>query len=185
MRCLKCNKFLGLAAQGVPLMDKDWICNGCFEALGFDKKADRPLGKLLTYDLIKDGKEAYQKRQAELLAETYKENIKQAARDSLYVRVRSASERPEVDATEEEFEIFEILQEMASPHELELKRTSDSYVVATIGAWHFARFKFSDRTAWISFPPLSKNKNELDEPEDVRDLERKIDAALVVIEENS
>lgn len=186
MRCIKCNKFLGLAAQGAPLKDKEWICNRCLEELGFNKKEDAPVLKLCTYDLIKDGKEAYQKRQNAALADFYKQNIKQAAKESITVKISSGSERPDVDATEQEFEIFEILQEMVAPVELELKRTADDYVVAKIGTWYFARFKFTDRTAWISFPPLNpKNKNELDDPEDVRDLARKVDAALVVVEENS
>lgn len=182
MRCEKCNKFLGLQIQGLQIKDC-WVCNGCLEKLGFNKKEDAPVLKACTYDLIKDGKEAYQERQKAMMAELFKEDIKQAAIDSVSVRVKYGSERPDVDATDEELQVFEILQEMVSPHELELKRTADSYVVAMIGTQQIARIKYSDRTAWITFPMLSKNKNELYDPEDVRDLERKVDASIVIYEE--
>jgi len=184
MICLHCEKSFLMKKAGVPCRD-GWICNKCFEALGFDP-SNRERHKYTKYEDLKNGREYYEAHMWDDTIKRQKEDIKQAALDSLYVRTGSGSERPDVDATEDELKVFEILQDMVSPYELKFKRTSDSYVVATLGTWHFARFKFSDRTAWISFPPLNgKKKNELDEPEDVRDLARKIDAALVVIEENS
>ena len=182
MRCEKCNKFLGLQIQGLQIKDC-WVCNGCLEKLGFNKKEDAPVLKTCTYDIIKDGKEAYQERQKALMVDLFKEEIKQAAIASVSVRAKYASERPDVDATDEELKVFEILQEMVSPHELELKRTADSYVVAMIGLQQIARIKFSDRTAWVTFPLLSKNKNLLSDPEDIRDLARKVDASIVIYEE--
>lgn len=181
MICLHCDKNFLMKKAGVPCRD-GWICNKCFEALGFDP-SDRDGYKYTNYEELKNGREYYMAHLWDDTIERKKEEIKQAALDSVYVRVKSASERPDVDATDEEIEVFEILQEMVFPHELTLKRTSDSYVVASIGMQQIARIKYSDRAAWITFPMLSKNKNDLHDPEDVRDLARKVDASIVIYEE--
>lgn len=58
----------------------------------------------------------------------------------------------DVNATAEEIEIFETLKTMTGLDTLEMVRKSDSYVTAMYGDWDLARFKFTPRAKWISFP---------------------------------
>ena len=57
----------------------------------------------------------------------------------------------EVNATDEELKIFEVLKETTGL-DLRLTRKSDSYVTAMYNDWDLARFKFTPRAKWIAFP---------------------------------
>lgn len=75
-------------------------------------------------------------------------------------------------ATENEIEIFEILKDITLSDDLQLVRKSDNYVSAVIGDWDLARFKYTNRAKWISFPlvPPGSEKHRFDEVEDVRNM---------------
>ena len=60
-------------------------------------------------------------------------------------------QKRELNATEEEEKIFQILCEMTG-EPLELIRRSDSYVSACLGEWDLARIKYTNRAKWILFP---------------------------------
>ena len=71
-------------------------------------------------------------------------------------------------ATENEIEIFEILKALTAA-DLQLVRKSDNYVTAALGDWDLARFKYTNRAKWISFP-LSERGTEkirIEKPDDV------------------
>lgn len=57
----------------------------------------------------------------------------------------------DINATDDELKIFEALKE-ATGRELGLVRKSDSYVTAMLGEWDLARFKYTQRAKWVSFP---------------------------------
>lgn len=73
-------------------------------------------------------------------------------------------------ATETEIQMFDILKEMTGADDLELVRKSDNYVSAVIGDWDLARFKYTNRAKWISFPLTEHGTEKLriDAPEDIR-----------------
>ncbi len=73
-------------------------------------------------------------------------------------------------ATENEIEIFEILKAVTLADDLQLVRKSDNCVSAVIGDWDLARFKYTNRAKWISFPlvPPGSQKYRFEEVEDVR-----------------
>lgn len=75
-------------------------------------------------------------------------------------------------ATESEIEIFEILRSLTGADELQLVRKSDNYVSAVIGDWDLARFKYTQRAKWISFPlvPPGSKKYRFEQVEDVRNM---------------
>ncbi len=75
-------------------------------------------------------------------------------------------------ATESEIEIFEILKALTGADDLQLVRKSDNYVSAVIGVWDLARFKYTNRAKWISFPlvPPGSEKHRFQEVEDVRNM---------------
>lgn len=177
MKCLKCGAFMLSARRGVPLRDGA-ICNKCCEALGFDIEADKEHLSWCHYDEIKNGRDAYiEKRKAE---------IREAAIQSVSVQFAHYGERRDLNATDEEKTIFEILQEM-SPKELEFCRVSENYVTAKLGEWDVARFKYTDRARWIKFPTVesSKEKHLLESPDDVRDFDELVKTTLAHIEKYS
>ena len=59
----------------------------------------------------------------------------------------------DINATEEELKIFELLKE-ATGRDLHLVRRSDSYVTAVFKGWDLARFKYTPRAKWIAFPTV-------------------------------
>lgn len=71
-------------------------------------------------------------------------------------------EERDVDATEEEQEMFEELQGLTAykqlPAELELVRKAADYVTAAVGEWDLARFKYTDRSKWIMYPLAEKRQ---------------------------
>lgn len=73
-------------------------------------------------------------------------------------------------ATESEIKIFELLKEITLADDLQLVRKSDNYVSAVIGDFDLARFKYTPRAKWITFP-LSDHRTEklkINDPDDVR-----------------
>lgn len=83
-------------------------------------------------------------------------------------------------ATESEIEIFKILKEITGNNDLELVRRSDNYVTAALGVWDLARFKYTPRAKWISFPTLEVGsaKHKIEDPEDVRQFGELITGSL-------
>lgn len=65
----------------------------------------------------------------------------------------------EVNATDGELKMFEALQHVSGLEDIELVRKADSYVTAVIGEWDIARFKYTQRAKWISFPLAEFGKN--------------------------
>lgn len=86
-------------------------------------------------------------------------------------------------ATEDELEIFKILQDLTGSPDLRLVRKSDNYVSAVVGDWDLARFKYTTRAKWISFPIVERGsaKNRIERPEDVRAFSEKIEASYAHI----
>jgi hypothetical protein len=72
-------------------------------------------------------------------------------------------------ATESELEIFEILKTMSGSDKLKLVRKSDNYVTAIYRGWDLARFKYTPRAKWISFPTLEAKapKHRIEDPSNV------------------
>lgn len=89
----------------------------------------------------------------------------------------------DVNATEEEIRIFELIRE-TTEHELDLVRRSDSYVTAALGDWDLARFKFTQRAKWVSFPAVETGapKHKIAHPDDVASFADLIAESLSVID---
>ncbi len=75
----------------------------------------------------------------------------------------------ELDCTDEEMIIYDILRSVTGADDLECVRRTDKYVSASIGDTDVARFKFTARAKWILFPYESNEKIKIATPEDVRD----------------
>ena len=89
----------------------------------------------------------------------------------------------DVNATDEELKIFEALKE-ATGRDLRLTRKSDSYVTAVLGEWDLARFKFTQRAKWVSFPAVEAGapKHKITAPDDAVSFADLIAESLVVID---
>ena len=89
----------------------------------------------------------------------------------------------DVNATEEEIRIFELIRE-TTERELDLVRRSDSYVTAVLGDWDLARFKFTQRAKWVSFPAVEAGapKHKITHPDDVVSFADLIAESLSVID---
>lgn len=85
----------------------------------------------------------------------------------MYVKFGNYGQEREINATEDELKLFEILQSICP--DLRLTRKSDSYVTAVFGDWDIARFKFTQRAKWVSFPLVQPKspKNYLESVEEV------------------
>lgn len=75
----------------------------------------------------------------------------------------------ELNCTEDELVMYDILRSVTGADDLEFMRRSDSYVTAAIGDTDVARFKFTARAKWILFPYESNEKIRIGTPEDVRE----------------
>ena len=81
----------------------------------------------------------------------------------------------DVNATDEELKIFEIIQTICGTEHTRLTRKSDSYVSAVMpsaqgyGDMDLARFKFTQRAKWIKVCPEFE-KVDLTAPEDASDM---------------
>ena len=89
----------------------------------------------------------------------------------------------DVNATDEELKIFEALRE-ATGRDLRLVRKSDSYVTAALGEWDLARFKYTQRAKWISFPSaeIGPSKHKITAPEEAAGFTDLIADSLAVID---
>ena len=95
-------------------------------------------------------------------------------------------QKRELNATEEEEKIFQILCEMTG-EPLELIRRSDSYVSACLGEWDLARFKFTKRARWVMFPTAEAKqaKHRIMIPDDVTEFIGLIAQSLEIIKKYS
>ena len=89
----------------------------------------------------------------------------------------------EINATDEELKLFEALKETTG-RDLRLTRKSDSYVTAALGEWDLARFKFTQRAKWVSFPTaeVGPPKHKISRPEEAVCFTDLIAESLAVID---
>lgn len=75
----------------------------------------------------------------------------------------------DIDCTDGEYEIFELLRQL-SGEDLELVRRSNDYVTALLGEWDLARIKYTARAKWIVLPVIDRGstKRRITSVEDVR-----------------
>ena len=99
------------------------------------------------------------------------------------IRFANYGQERDVNATDEELKIFEVLKE-ATGRDLRLVRRSDSYVTAVIGEWDFARFKYTQRAKWVSFPAAEAGppKHKITAPEEATSFADLIAESLAVID---
>lgn len=85
------------------------------------------------------------------------------------IKFANYGQRREINATDGELEIFELLRDV-SGLDLELVRMSDNYVTAKAGVCDFARFKFTPRAKWILFPlmELGSTKHRIGSPQEIK-----------------
>lgn len=164
-KCKRCNSSVGI--RSVRLAD-GVLCLDCFEALGFGK-SDRKLYSHISFEEIKNGKGKY----LENLLNHYDSIDSKTASVQLGLRISHYGEERELDASDDELEIFDVLKGMFNDPDgqLRLVRKSDNYLTAVVGEWDLARFKCSARAKWIFFPCLEKasEKHHIDDPDDVFD----------------
>ena len=99
------------------------------------------------------------------------------------IKFANYGQERDVNATDEELKIFEALRE-ATGRDLSLVRRSDSYVTAALGDWDFARFKYTQRAKWISFPTAEAGppKHKIASPEEAASFTDLIAESLAVID---
>ena len=99
------------------------------------------------------------------------------------IRFANYGQERDINATDEELKIFEALKE-ATGHDLSLIRKSDSYVTAVLGEWDFARFKYTQRAKWVSFPivQVGPPKHRITHPEEAAGFADLIAESLAVID---
>lgn len=87
-------------------------------------------------------------------------------------------------ATEVELEIFQIIKSLSGRDELEFVRKSDNYVTAIYKGWDLARFKYTNRAKWVSFPvvEVGNKKNRIEEPVEVMNYSDEITRSIEHIE---
>lgn len=157
----KCKRCGANVIRSVALAD-GVLCYKCFDELGFDKD-DRKHHTTTAYNEIKDGKPEYIRR----LIDKWSETDKPA--EKLGLRFAHYGEERDVNPTDEEAEIFDLIRSMINRDDLELVRKSDNYVSAVLGDWDLARFKYTPRAKWIVFPVLEAGaqKHRIESPSDV------------------
>ena len=157
----KCKRCGANVIRSVALAD-GVLCYKCFDELGFDKD-DRKHHTTTAYNEIKDGKPEYIRR----LIDKWSETDKPA--EKLGLRFAHYGEERDVNPTDEEAEIFDLIRSTTSRDDLELVRKSDNYVSAVLGDWDIARFKYTPRAKWIVFPVLEAGaqKHRIESPRDV------------------
>jgi hypothetical protein len=161
-KCINCNgSFL---TRGKIKLKDAFICFKCADALGFDHKTLVLTGSLYSWDDIKDGYDAYRARKDVAEKPT--------------VKIANYGQLRDVNATDEEAEIYNQLKTISGVEDLELVRRSDNYVTAAIGPTDVARFKYTTRAKWIRFPYVNDNKIPLASVESVADLHDDIIASV-------
>ena len=98
-------------------------------------------------------------------------------------KIANYGQERDVNATDEELKIFEALKEVTG-RDLRLVRKSDIYVTAAIGEWDLARFKFTQRAKWVSFPTaeVGPPKHKITCPEEAANFADLITDSLAVID---
>lgn len=76
--------------------------------------------------------------------------------------------------TEEERQIYNELRVFLEDNEIDVKplhfvRVSQNYVTAKYGDWDLARFKFTTRAKWLTFPECDSEKHRITSPEELPD----------------
>lgn len=183
-KCVKCGKSF-LTRGRIKLADAD-ICFKCFDDLGFDHKTGIYNGSLYKWEDICDGWDAYMlKQHKERIKEQMIEEIANNPQD--YFKVANYGQLRDVDATDEELEMFEVIKQIVDAEDIQLVRKSDSYVTAVIGEWDIARFKFTDRAKWIALPvvEVGNKKNRIERVEDVNQYSEQLINSLAHIRKYS
>ena len=175
----KCKRCGSDVIRSVTLAD-GVLCYKCFDELGFDKD-DRKHHTTTAYNEIKDGKPEYIRR----LIDKWSETDKPA--EKLGLRFAHYGEERDVNPTDEEAEIFDLIRSTTGRDDIELVRKSNSYVSAVIGEWDLARFKYTDRAKWIMFPTVEAKaqKHYIDDPEEVYNFTDLLTESLAHIDEYS
>ena len=183
-KCEKCGRGgMGVLHQAIKLKDKKMICFKCAKLLGMSTKlSDLTLYPLMyTWDEVKDGMDAYYERRR-------KQKVKDEVLSSISVTMGNYGQERELNATEEENEIFFIIRSLCDDYgfdseQLRLVRVSDSYVTAKAGEWDLARFKYTPRAKWIMFPSYEAKqvKHYIQDYEEVADMVEYIHASIDVI----
>jgi len=146
MKCSCCGATLGMFKKYVALSDGA-ICLKCFKDLGFDVDHKDEYADATCRE-IQSGYAHYTKKQnMNVLVE----------HDLPTISFAHYGEERDVDATDDEKQIFVILCDMFrnkgyDPDQLRFVRKSSNYVAAAIGDFDLARFKATDRAMWIIFP---------------------------------
>lgn len=175
----KCKRCGANVIRAVTLAD-GVLCYKCFDELGFDKD-DRKHHTTTAYNEIKDGKPEYIRRLIDKWSETDKPSEKLGLRFAHY------GEERDVNPTDEEAEIFDLIRSTTGRDDIELVRKSNSYVSAVICEWDLARFKYTDRAKWIMFPTVEAKaqKHYIDDPEEVYNFTDLLTESLAHIDEYS
>lgn len=99
------------------------------------------------------------------------------------MRFANYGQERDLNATDEEIKIFEALKK-ATGRDLRLVRKSDSYVTAVLGEWDLARFKYTQRAKWVSFPivEVGPPKHRIAHPEEAVSFADMIAESLAVID---
>ena len=99
------------------------------------------------------------------------------------IRFANYGQERDINANDDELKIFESLKD-ATGRELRLIRKSDSYVTAALGEWDLARFKYTQRAKWISFPTaeVGPPKHKISRPEEAVSFMDLIAESLAVID---
>ena len=99
------------------------------------------------------------------------------------IKFTNYGQERDVNATDDELKIFKALKE-ATRRDLRLVRKSDSYVTAMFGEWDLARFKFTQRAKWVSFPTaeVGPPKHKIMHPEDAAGFADLIAESLAIID---
>lgn len=102
------------------------------------------------------------------------------------IRFANYGQERDVNATDEEMKIFEALKD-ATGRDLRLVRKSDSYVTAVLGEWDLARFKYTERAKWVSFPTaeVGSPKHKITHPEEAVSFADLIAESLGIIDKYS
>lgn len=176
MKCERCGHGVGLTRRGQPIAD-GYICYKCLDELGFDKKCRSAKRWTLSYWEIKDGPDRIsENRLARFTTEPS-------------VKISHYGEERDLDCTDEEAQIFEELRDYIAdagldPDELSLVRKSDNYVSAVYKDWDLARFKYTQRAKWISFPSVEVGspKHRIEDPSEAVSFEDLLADSLAMIE---
>lgn len=88
-----------------------------------------------------------------------------------------------INATDEEYEMFDMIKSVTGLDRVRMVRKSDNYVTAVYKGWDLARFKFTQRAKWISFPSIEVGsvKHRIQNVSEVTDFKDMFDESLETI----